>query len=209
MKHVTDRVSNPFGMAPPCEHSPDAGRPVFGYGDANADFHLIGDHPGVHGGETTGVPFTGTDSGDAVYELTVDLGFASGPRNRPVVANLFASYLHLCPLPDGRDPTDEEYASLEPVFDAELRAINAHVLLPVGDRATDHVLRAYTTQRDRLDLEMADLHASEIRGRGVLVVPIREPTEWETNERETIRETLAEILASDYRQTKGVSTRVG
>ena len=39
MENVTDRTSNPFDMRPPCE------RFVPGYGDANADFHVAGDHP--------------------------------------------------------------------------------------------------------------------------------------------------------------------
>ncbi|KDE57675.1 uracil-DNA glycosylase [Halostagnicola sp. A56] len=210
MKNVTDRTSNPFGMRPPFERQ-DAGKQpaVFGYGDANADFQVIGGHPGVHGGEATGVPFTETDAGVGVQELFRDAEFVTGPANDPRLENLFADYIHMCSLPDGRAPTPEEYAELERYFDAELRAINAHILLPVGERATDHVLGEYTTQRGKLDLEMARLHASEIRGRGFLVVPIRNPTEWTDGDRETILETLESILASDYRQTKGVATTVG
>jgi len=40
-------------MRPDCESF------VPGYGDANADFHVVGDHPGVHGGVDAGIPFTG------------------------------------------------------------------------------------------------------------------------------------------------------
>ena len=210
VKNVTDRTSNPFGIRPPSECTESERLPaVFGYGDANADFHLIGDHPGVHGGETTGVPFTETASGEAIQDLAADLGFADGPRDRPVFENLFADYIHMCTLPGSRDPTPEEYDDLERYFDAELRAINAHILLPVGERATDHVLTEYTTQRHRLELDMATLHAREIRGRGFLVVPIREPSEWDAGDREAIVSTLEDILASDYRQTKGVATLVG
>ncbi|AHF99903.1 uracil DNA glycosylase [Halostagnicola larsenii XH-48] len=210
MKNVTDRTSNPFGMRPPFERQ-DAGKQpaVFGYGDANADFQVIGGHPGVHGGETTGVPFTETDDGTAVQQLFRDAEFVTGPTNDPRLENLFADYIHMCSLPDGRAPTPEEYAELERYFDAELRAINAHILLPVGERATDHVLGEYTTQRGKLDLEMDALHASEIRGRGFLVVPIRNPTEWTDGDRDAILETIESILASDYRQTKGVATTVG
>lgn len=204
MENVTDRTSNPFGMRPPCEEA------VFGYGDANADFQFIGDHPGTYGGEETGIPFTETEAGRAIGNLLSDGGFASGPPEKPVLENAFCSYLHMCVL-EGRKPTDREYADLERYFDAELRAINAHILLPVGERATDHVLREYTTQRHRFgeDLEMDALHATDIRGRGFLVVPIREPTEWAAGDGEAIREAIGAILASDYRQTKGVATLVG
>ncbi len=197
-------------MRPPFDRSDPGDRTaVFGYGDANADFHVIGDHPGVHGGASTGVPFTGSDSGRAVQDVCREVGFASGPAVRPDLENCFWSYVHMCCLPGGRPPTEAEYADCERYFDAELRAINAHVLLPVGERATDHVLRAYTTQRDRLELDMASLHATEIRGRGFMVVPIREPTDWVDSDRDRLVSRLEAILGRDYRQTKGVATTVG
>ena len=216
MKNVTERTSNPFGLRPPFDRTgPDERTAVFGYGDANADFHLIGDYPGVHGGRSTGVPFTGTESGIAIQAVVREVGFASGEFDRPDFENLYCSYIHMCCLPEGKTPTQREYDDLERYFDAELRAINAHILLPVGEQATNHVLREYTTQRDRLasgdgnDLDMARLHASEIRGRGFLVVPIREPTEWEDTDKEAIVTRLEAILGRDYRQTKGVATLVG
>ncbi|WP_226479195.1 uracil-DNA glycosylase family protein [Natrinema amylolyticum] len=210
MQNVTDRTSNPFGLRPPFDRSDPGDRAaVFGYGDANADFHVVGDYPGVHGGETTGVPFTETEDGLGIQAVFRELGFASGPQDGPVLENCFWSYVHMCALPAGRSPTDEEYADLERFFDAELRAINAHILLPVGARATDHVLREYTTQRRRFDLDMASLHARDIRGRGFMVVPIQEPVEWVDGDRDAIVSKLEAVLASDYRQTKGVATTVG
>ena len=58
VRNVTGRQSNPFGLSPSCESF------VPGYGDANADFHVVGDHPGVHGGCETGIPFTGSRTGE-------------------------------------------------------------------------------------------------------------------------------------------------
>src|SRR5699024_1474162 len=83
MKNVTDRTSNPFGMHPPCEAF------VPSYGDANADFHLIGDHPGVHGGRSTGVPFTNT-AGRKLLSVFETVGLLSAPdSDAPEVENLF------------------------------------------------------------------------------------------------------------------------
>ncbi len=197
-------------MRPPFDRSdPDDRVAVFGYGDANADFHVIGDHPGVHGGLSTGIPFTETESGRAIADVCREVGFVSGPIERPVLENCFWSYVHMCSLPDGRQPTEAEYDDCEPYIDAELRAINAHILLPVGEQATDRILEAYTTQRGRLELDMDSLHASDIRGRGFMVVPIMEPTAWKDGDRERLVSRLETILASDYRQTKGVATTVG
>ncbi|MFB6120204.1 MAG: uracil-DNA glycosylase family protein [Halobacteriaceae archaeon] len=196
MQNVTDRTSNPFGMSPPRLVSADPAV-VHGYGDANADIHLVGDHPRVHGGVESGVPFTGTEGARRLQRVLHEVGLLEAPdTDRPRVRNLFASYLHASVAPEGT-PSDESYARLEPFFDAELRAIAAHVLLPVGDRATAHVFRKYTA---RTPASAAELHGQEVRGSGFLVVPIRDPAEWTDADEESLRETLEYLLTTDYRQ---------
>ncbi len=197
-------------MRPPCTQEGRAeGRVVPGYGDANADFHVIGDHPGVHGGLTTGVPFTETVSARRLQHRLHKAELLEEPySDRPTVSNLYMSYVHMCPPREG-GPTDDDYAELERFFDAELRAINAHVLLPVGHRAISHVLREYTTQSRKLTSKPEQLHARQLRGRGFLVVPVKEPAEWTEEDGDRLATALREILASDYRQTKGVATRIG
>ncbi|WP_276302245.1 uracil-DNA glycosylase family protein [Halorussus lipolyticus] len=207
MKNVTDRTSNPFGMSPPCRHECESGvRAVFGYGDANADFHVVGDHPGVHGGRETGVPFTGSAAGERLQPVLNEVGLLGDAySDEPRSANVFFSYRHMCCLPEDRAPTDREYADLEPFFDAELRAIAAHVLVPVGERATRYVLGTYAAREALLDAvdgdPMADLHADHLPGRGFLVVPVRDPSDWEEGDGERLASSLADLLASDYRQT--------
>ena len=194
VENVTDRTSNPFGMRPPCEQF------VPGYGDANADFHLIGDHPGVHGGRETGIPFT-NDAGRRLRSVLAAVGLLGAPEsNTPEVENLFLSYLHLCAA-DG-NPSPESYADCERFFDAELRAIGAHVLLPVGERATRYAFQNYTARRVPNDLDMDALHATEIRGSGWLVVPVKEPADWtdDGEEAEQLRSSLQTLLATDYRR---------
>jgi len=123
VKNVTDRIHNPFGMRPDCESF------VAGYGDANADFHVIGDHPGVHGGLEHNIPFTGESWSTRFLEALAEGGLLD-TADPVAVDRTFLSYRHMC-LPDG-DPTPASDADMERFFDAELRAIAAHVLLPVG-----------------------------------------------------------------------------
>lgn len=194
VKNVTDRTSNPFGMRPPCEQF------VPGYGDANADFHAIGDHPGVHGGRDTGVPFTNA-VGRRLLGVLGDVRLLETPESdRPKMDDLFCSYLHTC-VTEG-DPSPESYADCERFFDAELRAISAHVLLPVGERATRHVLRTYTARRVPTPLDMDELHARELRGSGWLVMPVTEPADWadKDDEADRLRTALGDLLESDYRR---------
>ena len=197
-------------MRAPFDVSDDGDQPaVYGYGDPNGDFHVIGDHPGIHGGRTTGVPFTETEPGERIQRLLRETGFVEGPETEPTLENCFLSYVHLCTPPADESPDPAAYDRLERYFDAELRAVNAHILLPVGAVATDRVLREYTTQRSKVTLDMDRLHATEIRGRGFLVVPLAEPTEWSDEQATRAKTTLTSILDRDYRQTKGVATLVG
>ncbi len=174
---------------------------VYGYGDVNADFHVVGGSATEHGGASTGVPFTDSITGERLQSVLHDLGFAEEPySDEPVLDNCYLSYLRLSP----GDPRD-----LERFIDAELRAINAHILVGVGDEAVAYLLRAFTTQAEKLPADAANVHATDVRGRGFLVVPVKEPADWSGEDREALVERLAAILDSDYRQTKGVATTIG
>ena len=194
MENVTDRVSNPFGMRPPSEPA------VHGYGDPNADFHFIGESPEAHGGAETGVPFS-AEGARRVHALLDDLGFVE--EHEPLrLRNAFMSYVRMT------DPDD--FDELERFFDAELRLVNAHILIPAGEEPTRHVIETYTAQGPKLaDESLDELHATEVRGAGFLVVPALDPREWDDSDEEALCEKLDSILSSDYRQTKGVATRIG
>ena len=192
MENVTDRTSNPFDMRPPCEHF------VPGYGDANAAFHVVGDHPGVHGGLDTGVPFTNA-AGCRLQAALADAGLLAATGESPDVTETFLSYLHLC-APARTPPSQSSYDELEPFFDAELRAIAAHVLLPVGARATAHVLETYTALPTDGEPDMESLHATERVGRGFLVVPIVDPAEWDGTHHDRLVEGLVELQSTDFRR---------
>jgi uracil-DNA glycosylase len=204
VENVTTETSNPFGIRYP-------GPAVPGYGDANADFHVVGDHPARHGGVATGVPFTDSVAGVRLQRVCHAVGLLAAPyAERPTATNCFCSYAHP-PVWDGGtpDPDDAAYADAERYLDAELRAVNAHVLVLVGDRALAYGLREHTALADRLPVDAAALHAEEVPGRGFLLVPVAEPSEWTPADERALRERLAAILARDYRQTKGVATTVG
>jgi uracil-DNA glycosylase len=194
VEFVSETARNPFGIRPPCE------RFVPGYGDANADFHVIGDHPGVHGGRDSEIPFTDEPWSATFFDALERGGLLAVTDDELVTHHTFLSYLHTCD-PGETVPDADAYRELEAYFDAELRAITAHVLLPVGARATEHVLANYTSKAvpDPLDVDV--LHGRELQGAGWLVVPIADPAEWEPADADDLAERLAAVLESDYRQT--------
>lgn len=190
MKNITARLHNPFGFEAPCEPF------VPGYGDANADFHVIGDNPRVHGGRESGIPFTGTDAAERLQRALVEGGLLGEAGTPPAVEKTYLSYLYMC---GDRDPTDEEYADHEPLFDTEVRAITSHVLFPVGERATKHVFANMTPERAD-DVDMEQLHATEVRGSGWLVYPIKEPADWADADEDALVAALTALRQTDYRQ---------
>jgi uracil-DNA glycosylase len=191
VKNVTARESNPFGFDPPCEQF------VPGFGDANAHFHVVGDHPGVHGGADTGYPFTGFEASERLQRALRAGGLLAETGTPPVVEQTYFSYLHMC-VPEGV-PTAQDYADLEAFFDAEVRAIAAHVLLPVGERVTKHVFR-HMSAEPADDVDMDAWHATELAGSGWLIYPIKDPATWEDADEDTLVAALEALLARDYRR---------
>jgi len=189
--NITRRSRNPFDLDPPCAEF------VPGYGDPNADFHVIGDHPGRHGGKETGIPFTRSKSGRALQQVLEAVGLLAHPGDEPTVANLYFSYIYLCV--DDDEPEPRDYAEMERFFDAELRAITAHVLLPVGERAIRQVLEQYTTDSPD-DVDVEAIHATEISTGAWLVIPIAEPATWTADQRDALIDALETLRRRDYRR---------
>ncbi len=52
------------------------GKPVPGFGDPNARVLVLGLAPGAHGSNRTGRPFTGDASGNFMYPVLYETGFA-------------------------------------------------------------------------------------------------------------------------------------
>ncbi len=196
MEYVANTDSNPFGLSPACEQA------VPGYGDVNADFHIVGDHPGVHGGTETGIPFTDKPWSEQFFDALIEAELVQrvDPESKQITTyHTFFSYLHMCvPGPDG--PTPKSYEEMEPFFDAELRAITAHVLLPVGPRATAHVLESYTATVPDDPPDMDALHASEQRGSGWLIIPVKEPAEWRDGDADAFVDRIRSLEERDYKQ---------
>lgn len=196
MEYVSATLSNPFGMSPPCESF------VPGYGNTQATFHVVGDHPGVHGGESTGVPFTDCPWSEQFFETLERAGVIAASTltdDRIDPGEAFLSYRHMC-WPDDGTPSQAAYDRLDPYFDAELRAITADVLLPVGDQTLEHVLETYTARATDASRGADTLHAEEIRGAGWLVVPSRDPAAWTSDDADRLVATLTNLRETGYRQ---------
>ncbi|MDG5820393.1 uracil-DNA glycosylase [Natronococcus sp. A-GB7] len=208
--------ANPYGMDEDCRNCPalceTRTQVVHGYGDVGADFLFVGERPTARADEV-GIPFLAEGGSDAEDEGTslrrmlerLGLCDSTSPDDRPELENVYLTNLTRCRDPD-RKPTDEEIGNCEPYLNAEIRMINPEIIVPVGERALSEIGVEYTTTPvEDLDLE-AD-HATTVRGRGFELVPMIEPREQTDEQTQAWLERFVELMASDYRQTKGRQER--
>ncbi len=189
-----------------CTNCPELCEPrtqvVHGYGDVAADFLFVGERPSAEADEM-GIPFATEDGRDGLYRMLERLGLSktdSDPAS-PEVVNVYLTTLTRCRDPE-RPPTDEEIDTCEPYLNAEIRMVNPEILIPVGERALEAIATEYTT-RPASDFEIEAAHATTIRGRGFELVPMLEPEEQTDEQTQAWLEHFVDLMASDYRQTKG------
>ncbi|HET9888257.1 MAG TPA: uracil-DNA glycosylase [bacterium] len=123
------------------------GRPVPGFGDAQARLFIIGLAPGAHGANRTGRVFTGDSSGEWLYAALHEAGFSNGAvsqhRNDKLqLQDAWITCAARC-APPGNRPSVEELAACRPYLVEELQLFaDVRVILALGKIAHDSVLRA-------------------------------------------------------------------
>ncbi len=107
------------------------GRPVPGFGPADAVMLIIGLAPAAHGGNRTGRMFTGDRSGDVLFRALYDVGLATQPvathggDGMRLRAVRMTAPVHCAP-PDNR-PTPAERDTCRPWLVRELRLLRPTV----------------------------------------------------------------------------------
>jgi uracil-DNA glycosylase family 4 len=121
------------------------GKPVPGFGDPNARVLIMGLAPGAHGSNRTGRPFTGDASGNFMYPVLYEIGFASQPtatdRNDGLELNdLYITAAVRCAPPDNK-PTPQELAACAPFLDREIAGLEkVKVVVALGKIGFDAYL---------------------------------------------------------------------
>ena len=111
------------------------GKPVPGFGDADARVLVLALAPGAHGSNRTGRVFTGDSSGNFMYPVLHRTGFASQPSathrgDGLVLRDVYITATARCAPPDNK-PTTREIANCSAFLDREL-AILARVRVVVA-----------------------------------------------------------------------------
>jgi uracil-DNA glycosylase family 4 len=113
------------------------GKPVPGFGDPNARVLVLGLAPGAHGSNRTGRPFTGDASGNFMYPVLHETGFASQPtatacHDGLVLHGLYITAAARCAPPNNK-PLPQELANCAPFLEREIEGLkDLRVIVALG-----------------------------------------------------------------------------
>ena len=177
------------------------GRPVPSFGDPKARVMALGLAPGAHGSNRTGRPFTGDGSGDFLYPVLHEAGFASQPKavsrdDGMKLTGLWITAMARC-APPGNKPTPEELRNCSPWLDQEMKLLtDLRVVVCLGRIAFDgllaHEMRVGTLKR-RAGFVFA--HGAEYKLPGGLIASASyHPSLQNTNTGKLTREMLLKVF---------------
>jgi len=130
------------------------GKPVPGFGDTEARVLIMGLAPGAHGSNRTGRPFTGDASGNFMYPILHETGFANQPtavdRNDGLkLKDLYITAAVRCAPPDNK-PLPQELAECSVFLDREIAGLEKlKVVVALGRIGFDAYLN-YLKRRNLL-----------------------------------------------------------
>ena len=121
------------------------GRPVPSFGDPGARVLALGLAPGAHGSNRTGRPFTGDGSGDFMYPVLHDLGFATKSKAISRDDGLKLRHAWIASVvrcaPPGDKPLPQEIRNCSQHLAAEVAALpRVRVVVCLGKIAWDGYL---------------------------------------------------------------------
>jgi uracil-DNA glycosylase family 4 len=144
-------------------------RPVPSFGDPLARVLIIGLAPGAHGSNRTGRPFTGDGSGNFLYPVLYESGFASQPGATSRTDGMTLTDIRINSVvrcaPPGNKPALDELRNCSTYLDAEIAAMSRlRVVITLGKIAFDgylaHLVRAGVIESRR---EYTFAHGAEYK----------------------------------------------
>ncbi|HEY1677676.1 MAG TPA: uracil-DNA glycosylase [Candidatus Sulfotelmatobacter sp.] len=177
------------------------GKPVPGFGDPKARVLIMGLAPGAHGSNRTGRPFTGDASGNFMYPVLYEMGFANQPTATDrgdglKLTDLYITAAVRCAPPDNK-PLPTELAACSTFLDRELAGLEkVTVIVALGKIGFDAYLN-YLKRRGLLTTRSAYLfrHGASYRmPDGKILLASYHPSNQNTQTGKLTREMFLEIF---------------
>lgn len=190
------------------------GKPVPSFGDPGARLVIVGLAPGAHGSNRTGRPFTGDGSGDFLYPVLHEAGFASQPKaahrgDGLKLRDAWITSVVRC-APPGNKPLPEELAACMPFLDQEMAAlVEVKAIVCLGkigfDGVVAHLIRTGEIRR-RGELQFG--HGVSYRlPSGRFLMASYHPSLQNTNTGKLTREMLLEVFLDARARIRGEVSR--
>jgi uracil-DNA glycosylase family 4 len=177
------------------------GKPVPSFGDPEARVLALGLAPGAHGSNRTGRPFTGDGSGDFLFPVLHEAGFASQPRavsrdDGMRLHGLWISAVVRC-APPANKPAPDELRNCAPWLDEEMSLLkNLRVVVCLGKIAFDGLI-AHAARTGKLESRTGFQfrHGAEFAlADGVTVIASYHPSLQNTNTGKLTRKMFLDIF---------------
>ena len=121
-----------------CDLHATRSKTVFGAGDRQADWMLIGEAPGSDE-DSQGEPFVGAP-GELLSAMLQAMGLQ---RKQVYITNILK-----CRLPEKRDPLDDEVQCCEPYLRRQIELVQPKIILAIGRVAAQNLLDCKDTMKD-------------------------------------------------------------
>ncbi|MGQ9915823.1 MAG: uracil-DNA glycosylase [Bryobacteraceae bacterium] len=171
------------------------GKPVPGFGDADARVYILGLAPGAHGANRTGRVFTGDRSGEWLYRALWETGFANQPESthKGDGLELRGAWIGAsvrC-APPANKPLPEEMEACREYVGRELALLSdIRVVVALGRVAHENYLLARGLKRSGFGFA----HGAEHDAGGIVLIDSYHPSQQNTQTGRLTREMLRAVF---------------
>ena len=190
------------------------GKPVPGFGDPNARVLVLGLAPGAHGSNRTGRPFTGDSSGNFMFPVLHETGFANQPtatdrQDGLILTDLYITAAARCAPPDNK-PLPQELSNCATFLDRELDGLTSlRVIVALGKIGFDAYLN-FLKRRGMIAVKSPYVFRHAARYQmpdGKILLASFHPSNQNTNTGKLTRKMFVEIFQEARRLAAGPRVR--
>jgi uracil-DNA glycosylase len=182
------------------------GKPIPGFGDAQAQLLILGLAPAAHGGNRTGRMFTGDRSGDFLYAALHKSGFANQTTSLHrddglQLANAYITATCRCAPPENK-PLPREVANCRGYIERELEILKPKAILALGKIAWDaylEILKRRGVIASRAPYKFAHGAEAEIAPGAPRLFGVYHPSQQNTQTGRVTPAMYAQVLAKIHR----------